>query len=88
MSIAKPETTEPMSATIMMSESTEHEGEPEPMSATSTQLALQAPKGSKSPLWLHFAFEVDKDGKHVSEKVVHCRLCFREVGYSGNTTNL
>ena len=65
----------------------------DPTTATNTMLdsthpSLQAPKGSKSPLWLHFGFQVDKDGKRVSEKVVHCRLCSREVGYSGNTTNL
>ena len=52
------------------------------------ELNLQAPKGSKSPMWLHFGFEIDKDGQRITEKAMRFRLCFREVGYSGNTTNL
>ena len=76
--------------TSATSESTEHhEHEREPPSTTSaTQLALETPKNYKSPLWQHFGFAVDKDGKRLSEKVVHCRLCLKEVGFSRNTTNL
>ena len=49
---------------------------------------LEAPKGAKSVRWEYFGFEVDKDGKRVDEKYVHCRICNQKVGFSGNTTNL
>ena len=52
------------------------------------ELRLQPPRGHKSPLWSHFGFEVDDTGKKVDEKVVRCRLCLREVGFSSNTSNL
>ena len=49
---------------------------------------LQPPKGRKSPLWKYFDFVIDESGDKVNEKAVHCRISQREVGYSGNTTNL
>ena len=51
-------------------------------------LRLEPPKGSKSPYWAHFGFEVDKQGKRLDEKSVRCRICNHKVGFSGNTTNL
>ena len=50
--------------------------------------ALVSPKGAKSPMWRHFGFEVDGQGDKVKGSVVKCRICDREVGYSGNTSNL
>ena len=49
---------------------------------------LQSPKGAKSPYWQHFGFEVDSNGVKLSENVVKCKLCYRDIGYSRNTSNL
>ena len=54
-----------------------------------------SPKGAKSPVWAHFAFLLDRQGKRANAKQVHCFHC-REVGahekpivaYCNNTTNL
>ena len=48
------------------------------------QPKLVSPKGTKSPLWCHFGFEVDEQGVKVNESVVKCKLCSRDVGYSSN----
>ena len=49
---------------------------------------LQSPKGAKSPYWQHFGFEVNSEGVKLNESVVKCKLCYRDVGYSRNTSNL
>ena len=54
-----------------------------------------SPKGAKSPVWAHFAFLLDRQGKRANAKQIHCFHC-REVGahekaivaYCNNTTNL
>ena len=54
-----------------------------------------SPKGAKSPVWAHFVFLLDRQGKRANAKQVHCFHC-REVGahekaimaYCNNTTNL
>ena len=54
-----------------------------------------SPKGAKSPVWAHFGFLLDRQGKRANTKQVHCFHC-REVGahekaivaYCNNTTNL
>ena len=60
------------------------------MSEESPQVA--APKGAKSPLWMHFGFLVDEKGMPVDSKAVAilCKLCpnLKRVAFSGNTTNL
>ena len=38
-----------------------------------------SPKGAKSPVWAHFAFLLDRQGKRANAKQVHCFHC-REVG--------
>ena len=49
---------------------------------------IEAPKRAKSPLWLHFGFVKDESGKMKDPKHVSCKLCGKDVAYSGNTTNL
>ena len=36
------------------------------------ELRLESPKEAKSPFWAHFAFEINKSGKRVDEKSLHC----------------
>lgn len=48
---------------------------------------IEPPKGAKSPLWKHFGFVKDGEGKTTDPKHVRCKLCGRDVAYSGNTTN-
>ena len=57
-------------------------------SSITEKVELQPPKGHKSPLWKYFGFVIDESGDKVNKKAVRCRICQREVGYSGNTTNL
>lgn len=58
----------------------------------STETELLPLEGSKSSVWKHFGFPF-KDGQIIEKdkkkrKDVTCRLCFRAIKYSGNTTNL
>ena len=50
------------------------------------QLHVESPKGAKSAFWDHFGFEIDENSKRVDDKIVHCRICQRKIGFSGNTT--
>ena len=56
--------------------------------ATQDLLPLQ---GSKSQVWKHFGFPA-KDGEIIEKKkdrkIVTCKLCFKNIKFSGNTTNL
>ena len=43
----------------------------------------------KSPVWTHFGFEADEEGKPKSSDVAVCRLCHKTVSAKGgNTSNL
>lgn len=42
----------------------------------------------RSDVWKHFGFAADKTGKIVDKKHVVCKVCYAEVAYSGNTSNL
>ena len=57
-------------------------------SSIAEKVELQPPKGHKSLLWKYFGFVIDESRDKVNKQGVRCRICQREVGYSGNTTNL
>ena len=39
-----------------------------------------SPKGAKSPVWAHFAFLLDRQGKRANAKQVHCFHCRESRG--------
>ena len=45
---------------------------------------LVSPKGAKSYVWQYFGFDTETEEK----KTVQCKLCSKNLPYSGNTTNL
>ena len=49
---------------------------------------LLSPKGAKSYVWQYFGFESTEAGDVNERKIIHCKLCDKELRYSGNTTNL
>ena len=60
--------------------------------AERSEHSYATPKGAKSPMWAHFGFLLNEEGKRVNEKQVHCHHCQDDeksfITYSGNTTNL
>ena len=49
---------------------------------------VKPPKGAMSPLWKHFGFLLDGRGQSTDLKQVRCKICQRDIAYSGNTSNL
>ena len=52
------------------------------------ELPIVTPNGAKKPYWEHFGFLTYDDGKKANDKAVRCNLCKRDIGFSGNTSNL
>ena len=49
---------------------------------------LVKPNRARSPYWEHFGFEVDEKGQKLNPKKVMCNICWQNVNYCQNTTNL
>lgn len=50
--------------------------------------SLKTPPGLKADVWEHFGFKSYEDKDELDRTNAVCKLCRRDVPYSGNTTNL
>ena len=50
--------------------------------------SLKTPPGLKADVWKHFGFKSYKDKDELDKTNAVCKLCRRDVPYTGNTTNL